>query len=298
MTSADFSDKPGIKAWLLLMLLAVIWGSSFILIKIGLRAFSPLELGSLRIIAAGIFLLPITLRDLHKAQRSHWVFLFIVGLVGSLIPAFLFAKAETRIDSSLAGVINALTPLFVLLIGSTFFSQRILRNQLIGMVIGFIGTALLVFAGSGGNISQLNYYGLFVVAATICYGFNLNIIKYKIEGLRAISLTSISLGLVLLPTFIFLLVGTDFISTMKTSPEAWTSFAAITLLGVMGTAIALVLFNGLVKLTTPIFTSTVTYMIPVVAVLWGIWDGENLLTGHYLGMSIIMGGVYIANLRR
>lgn len=297
MSSQD-SAKQGIKAWLLLLLLTLIWGSSFILIKAGLKAFSPLEVGSLRIIAGGTFLLPIVFRDISKVKKEHWVFLFSVGLIGSLIPAILFAKAETQINSSLAGVINALTPLFVLIIGAIFFFQRILRNQIIGVFIGLLGTILLVLAGSGGNLGELNFYGLFVVAATICYGVNLNIIKYKIESLKAISLTAISLGLVLIPTLLFLLFGTDFLTVMQSSKEAWTSFSAVVLLGIMGTAVALVIFNGLVKLTTPVFAASVTYMIPFVAVMWGIWDGEVLLIGHYIGMIIILGGVYIANLRK
>jgi drug/metabolite transporter (DMT)-like permease len=292
------SEKPGLKAWLLLILLSLMWGSSFILIKAGLRVFDPLEVGSLRIAAAGVFLLPWAFKDIRKVNQREWKYLLYIGLMGSLIPAFLFAKAQTRIDSSLAGVINALTPLFVLFIGAIFFARKIRRNQYIGLIIGFCGTALLVMAGSGGSWDQLNFYGLFVVAATICYGFNLNIIKYKIENLKAISITSISISLVLIPATLFLLFGTDFISKMTTIPDASLAFAAITLLGIMSTSIALVIFNGLVRMTNPIFTSSVTYLIPLVAVGWGVWDGEVLLIGHFLGMIIVLAGVFIANAKK
>lgn len=292
------SETPGLRPWLLLIFLSIIWGSSFILIKVGLNVFDAVEVGSLRIVSAGTFLIPWAFRDLRKVKQKEWKYLLYIGFMGSAIPAFLFAKAQTRIDSSLAGVINALTPLFVLFIGALFFGQGIRRNQYFGLAIGFVGTALLVLAGSGGSWEDLNLYGLFVVGATICYGFNLNIIKYKIESLRAISITSISISMVLVPALLFLLFGTDFLTKMNTIPEAKYSFAAISLLGFMSTSVALVIFNGLVKITSPIFTSSVTYLIPIVAVIWGIWDGESLLTGHFVGMVIILAGVFIANVRR
>jgi drug/metabolite transporter (DMT)-like permease len=285
-------------AWLLMAVLSLIWGSSFILIKRGLDVFSAGEVGAIRIIAASIFLLPFALQGLKNIERKHWILLFCVGLFGSFIPAFLFAKAQTQLPSSVAGILNALTPLFTMIIGALFFTQRFTLRTVIGLIVGFVGTVILIMAGSGGNLNSLNFYGLYVVIATIFYGANLNLIKYKIPDLRARTITSISLALVGPIALIYLFGFTPFVTKVSEVEGAYFSLGAIVLLGVMGTAIALILFNQLVKITTPIFTSSVTYIIPIVAVVWGLFDGEELFLGHYLGMIAIIFGVYLANRKK
>lgn len=289
------SKQVSIIAWVILIVLALIWGSSFILIKRGLDVFSPGEVGAIRILAAAIFLMPVSLFRLKGFTPSQWRLLLFVGLVGSFIPAFLFAKAQTQIDSSIAGILNALTPLFVMLLGALFFSQVITKKVAIGLAIGFFGTIFLMLAGSGTDLSQINYYALFIVVATICYGANVNLIKFKISDIDAKSITAVSLLIVSPVAAVYLFGATDFVNKMQYAEGANGALGYICLLGVMGTAIALVLFNQLVKITTPIFTSSVTYLIPIVAVVWGIIDGESLLIGHYLGMSAIIFGVFLAN---
>lgn len=281
--------------WVLLMVLALIWGSSFILIKKGLQVYGPGEVAGIRILAASFFLLPWAVTNLRKVNKGNLKYLFFIGMAGSFIPAFLFAKAQTKIDSSLAGVLNALTPFFVLIIGAVFFGQLIYRRQSIGLTIGFLGTAVLVTAGSGGLMENIDFYGLFVVLATVFYGINVNIIKFKLIGLRALTITSISLLIVLPFAATYLFGFTDFIYKLNNAEGAIFSLGVVVLLGVMGTAIALVLFNKLVQITTPIFTSSVTYLIPIFAVLWGYLDGEVLLFPHYSGMAIILVGVFITN---
>jgi len=277
------------------MILALIWGSSFILIKKGLQVYDPGEVAGIRILAASFFLLPWAITNIKKVNKGNLKYLFFIGMAGSFIPAFLFAKAQTKIDSSLAGVLNALTPFFVLMIGAIYFGQLIYRRQSIGLTIGFIGTAVLVMAGSGGLVENINLYGLFVVLATIFYGINVNIIKFKLVGMRALTITSISLLIVLPFAAIYLFGFTDFMYKLINAEGALFSLGLLVLLGVMGTAIALVLFNKLVQITTTIFTSSVTYLIPLVAVLWGFLDGEILLFAHYSGMVIIFVGVFITN---
>ena len=281
--------------WMLLIVLALIWGSSFILIKRGLEVYDPGEVAGIRILAASFFLLPWALINLKKVNKGNLKYLFFIGMAGSFIPAFLFAKAQTKIDSSLAGVLNALTPFFVLVIGAIFFGQLIYRRQSIGLTIGFLGTAVLVMAGSRGLVENINFYGLFVVLATVFYGINVNIIKFRLIGLRALTITSISLLIVLPFAATYLFGFTNFMYKLNNAEGALFSLGVVVLLGVMGTAIALVLFNKLVQITTPIFTSSVTYLIPVVAVLWGFMDGEVLLILHYSGMAIILVGVFITN---
>ena len=285
-------------AGFLLAILAVIWGSSFILIKRGLDVYDAGEVGAIRIIAAATFLIPFAIEGLKNVEKRHIKLLFAVGLFGSLLPAFLFAKAQTQIASSVAGILNALTPLFTMIIGALFYTQKFTQKTVLGLIIGFGGTVVLILAGPGGSIASLNYYAFYVVLATIFYGANLNLIKFKIPDLRARTITSISLILVGPLAVGYLFGATDFVYKVSHVDGALISLGAIVLLGVMGTAIALILFNQMVKITNPIYASSVTYLIPIVAVMWGIWDGENLYPGHYIGMVAIILGVYLANRKK
>ena len=281
-------------AWGLLLFLSLIWGSSFILIKKGLIAFDAGQVGSLRIIAAAVFLLPFAIQRMKRAKRKHFVVLLTLGFTGSLIPAFLFAMAQTRIDSAIAGALNAITPFWVIMLGALFFYQKINLRIAIGLFVGFAGTTLLVIAGKEG-LGNVNLYGLFVIAATVCYGLNLNLIKFKLSELDAITITSVSLVMTGPIAILYLLVSTDFMSIIGTGDQVMTSFGAVVLLGVLGTAVALVLFNKLVLIKSPVFASSVTYLIPIVAVAWGIIDGEKIVTGQLMGMGLILAGVFIAN---
>ncbi|MCE7992791.1 MAG: DMT family transporter [Roseivirga sp.] len=285
-------------AWGLLVILSLIWGSSFILIKRGLEVFTAGEVGALRILAACIFLLPVSLPKLSKLSVPHMKLLFFIGLLGSFIPAFLFAIGQTRLDSGITGVLNGLTPIFVLIMGVIFYKQKATRDKILGLIMAFVGTAVLLLAGSGGDLSQLNYYALFIVLATICYGANLNIIKFHLADLNPVVITSVSILFVGPLAAIYLFTSTDFSVTLTSVDGAWRALGFISLLGVMGTAIALILFNKLVQLTTPIFTSTVTYFIPIVAIVWGLIDGEVLITGQILGIAAIFAGVFITNRKK
>ncbi len=285
-------------AWGILLLLAAIWGTSFILIKRSLVAFSADEVGALRMLTAGIVLLPFAISNIRKVKGRNWGSLFIVGFLGSFIPAFLFAIAETQLDSSLAGVLNALTPIFVLIAGALFFAQRFTKSQIAGIVIGFLGTLFLMFAGANSYLNNFNFYGLFVVLATICYGLNANFIKFNIKGLNSLTITSISLSMVMPIALFYLLLFTDVPNQLLHEQAARESFMYVSILGIMSTAIAMGLFNKLIQITTPIFTSSVTYLIPIIAVIWGLWDGEILLSGHFIGMFGILIGVYITNRKK
>lgn len=288
-------SKPPLKAWLLLGVLSLIWGSSFLLIKKGLIAFGAMEVGALRITSAGLVLAPLVARRLNKITRKHWAKLASVGLVGSLIPAFMFAIAQTQLSSGITGVLNALTPISTLVIGVLFFHQSARRAQVIGVAIGLFGTVLLMTASASGAW-DFNAYALLVLTATICYGINLNLIKHKIADLSPLTITGVSLLMASIPAAFYLFLGTDFISQIQ-QPNAMLSFWAVVILGVLGTAGALVIFNHLVQLTNTVFTSSVTYLIPVVAMILGILDGEPFWFQHGLGMAAILAGVWFANKR-
>ena len=279
--------------WFLLAILALIWGSSFILIKKGLLAFSAAEVGALRIVAAFAFLVPVAIPALHRLTARHFGLLLLIGLVGSLGPSFMFALAQTQLSSSATGILNAVTPLNVLLIGAAFFHKTITKKEVIGLGIGFLGAVMLTLAGSEG-FGSLNYYALLVVLATICYGFNLNIIKNYLGDLKPIVITGVSLLLVGPAAAVYLFGMSEF-WTKAATDVAWWPMMAVVCLGVVGTAIALILFNKLVQIRTAVFASSVTYLIPIVAIGWGVVDNESLTYQHFVGMGAILGGVYVAN---
>jgi drug/metabolite transporter (DMT)-like permease len=280
---------------ILLGVLALIWGTSFILIKQGLKVFSADEVGAIRVSAASLFLVPFAITRLKDLSGKHYGKLFLSGLMGVFFPAFLFAAAQTRMNSSLAGILNTLTPIFTLIIGVIFYQQRFRSMAIVGLVLGVGGTVMLILSRSDGDVTGINFYALFVVVACILYGSNLNWVKFKIADLGSMTITSVSLLLIGPLAIIYLFAFTDFTGKLASTSGAWEAFGFIVLLGAMSTSLATFLFNKLVKLSTPLFASSVTYLIPIVAVMWGVFDDEHLYLGHYIGMIAIVGGVYLAN---
>lgn len=291
-------DNPRSAALILLVTLSLIWGTSFILIKQGLKIFSPDEVGAIRVAAASLCLMPIALFQLRGLQAKQYLRLLASGLLGIFIPAFLFAIAQTRIESSVAGILNTLTPIFTLVIGAIVFQQRFRMISIIGIFVGFMGTAILILTRSGTDLSGgFNPYALLIVVACVCYASNLNLIKYTIPELKAITITSVSVFLIGPIALIYLFFFTHFSEKVIAGNGSFQALAFVVLLGLMGTAIATILFNRLLKISTPLFTSSVTYLIPIVAVVWGLIDHEKLMPGHFVGMAAIIGGVYLANRR-
>ena len=280
-------------AWSLMAFLAAIWGSSFILVKKSLSVFDASQVGSLRIVAAFCFFLPFFLINLKKIpfQKAH-LFLW-VGCLGNLFPAYLFALAGSKLDSGVSGALNSTTPLFTLIIGGLFFGNIIKKRQIFGVFLGFIGALLLILAGQKGL--QFNNYAFYVIAATVLYGINLNVTKKYITGLN--------LSPFLITSFIFMTIGPvaivvlfsgDFIDRVQL-PEAQMPLLYAIFLGVLGSAVAMVLFNKLIQATSAVLASSVTYLIPIVAIFWGILDGETIQIQHFIGMGIILVGVYLVN---
>ncbi|WP_235925520.1 DMT family transporter [Pontibacter burrus] len=298
---ANISDqhKTGASAlaWFLVVILALIWGTSFILIKKGLVVYSSDELGAWRITIACLTLLPWAIKHIRHAEPRHWKFLLGSGLLGNLIPAFLFAYAETRLASGLAGVLNSLTALFTLLVGAAFFHQPITWMRMLGIIIGIAGTAVLIFSGGENTNFDNTMYGLYIVVATICYGGSVNIIKYKLQGLKPFVMSSLALLTVGPMAFIYLLT-TDAFDKLQHTPGAGEALLYIAILAVFSTAVGLVLFNKLIHISTPLFASSSTYLIPIVALMWGVLDGETIHLWHYVGMVIILVGVFIVNRAR
>ena len=279
--------------WILLALLALIWGSSFILIKKGLVGLSPFELGSLRIIFCAIFLLVIGFKSLAEIPLHKWKYVAITSLFGTFIPAYLFAIAETKVSSSICSILNSLTPLSTLLLGATFFGLDFKRSQFLGIIIGLIGTAILIFAGVENNTTENYFYTLFVIVATMCYATNVNLIKKYLSDVKPLSITTGNFMVMLLPAVMILFL-TDF-STKINIASTQNAMIFVAILGIVGTGIANVSFYKLIQISSPVFASSVTYLIPIVALGWGIFDNERLSLFQVFGAVIVMVGIYLAN---
>jgi len=289
------SDNSRFTAIFLLIILALIWGTSFILMKRGLVVFSPDEVGALRVTSACLVLLPFAFSRLKELPKEQYWKPFASGMMAIFIPAFLFAIAQTRMESSVAGVMNSLTPIFTLIIGIILFGQKFKPLAAVGFLLGLAGTVLLIMARSGGQLGGVNYYAFLIVIACIFYGCNANFLKFKLAGLGSMTITSLALLFIGPLAIIYLFGFTDFVTKLTEVPGAWKACAYVVLLGIMSTSVATLLFTRLIKISSPIFASSVTYIIPIVAVMWGVIDGEHLYVGHYVGMATIVGGVYLAN---
>ncbi|MCB0510732.1 MAG: DMT family transporter [Chitinophagales bacterium] len=281
---------------LILILLALIWGSSYILMKKGLLVFSAVQVSMLRIVFSTLALLPFLPRAIRNLNRKDFIFIGFVGLFGSGIPSYLFPLAISHIDSGVAGIINSLTPVFVLLFGWLFFKTALIKEKVIGLALAIVGASFLLFFKDSAIQFELNHYAFYAVLATICYGLSSNILKSKLSHVNSMELTSLSFALIG-PFALLKLLSTDFMSIMQHDANAFQAISYIAILGFVGTALALVLFNYLIRKTDALYASTVTFMMPVVALAWAFVDGETLNINHYLGLAFILVGVYLTNKR-
>jgi len=282
------NTKSKIWHWLAVVILSLIWGTSYILMKKGLRSFSPYQLASLRILISCLCLLPFALRSLSKFNNKNFISILLIGFFGSGIPAILYPLAETRIDSSLTGMLNTLSSAFTLLIGIVFYKRKAMRSQIAGVFLGFAGAAGLLYGGS----LAFNYFGLFVVLATLMNGISNNEVS-KVEGLKGFEITALSF-LVVSPFALALLLGTDLHAVVLT-PHWLLNFGYIAILSVFSSAFANVVYYFLIRDTSPVVASVVAYFIPIVATLWGLSDNEHLASTLFFSVLLILAGVYLIN---
>ncbi|WP_426062891.1 DMT family transporter [Flavobacterium sp. DSP2-3-1] len=279
--------------WLYLMVLALVWGSSFILIKKGLIGLTALQLGSLRIIFAAVFLILIGFKSLSKIPANKWKYIALTSLFGTFIPAYLFAIAQTEIDSSVSSILNSLTPLNTLILGALVFGLQFKRNQIFGILIGLLGSALLILNGAMHHPEQNYYYAILVLIASICYAVNVNLIKKYLHDLSPLSITTGNFMVLFFPASIILFFSGFF--EIVNDVKVQESIMFIMILGVVGTGIANILFFKLIQMSSPVFATSVTYLIPVVAFCWGLLDNEMLTSVQFFGAFIILIGVYLSS---
>ncbi|MDP5170206.1 MAG: EamA family transporter [Bacteroidia bacterium] len=300
---ARFQQARGsnkVLAWVILIFLALVWGSSFILIKRGLESFSAMQVGGLRLVIAGIFVTPLIWGKFRKIKKEEWKWILLVGVIGNALPAVLFPLAETHLNSASAGVLNVMSPIFVLLFGVALFGFRFTTLQVIGVALGFGGVLMLILLGDQSvNLLDHVLYAGAAVLATVGYGLSTNVMKRYLGRVPTTLAPSFALFFMAIPYAIYLLLWADLGAVFEAdAAHAWQSFSYIALLGILGTAISLVLFYKLIQITEPIVAASVTYLIPIVALFWGWMDGESLTSLQYLGMAVIIAGVYLVNRKK
>lgn len=279
--------------WIFLIILSLVWGSSFILIKKSLVGLNALQVGSFRIIFAAVFLITVGFKRIAKLNIRQWKWVIISGFLGSFLPVYLFAFAETEIDSAIASILNATTPLMTLIFGALFFKSVFTQNKIIGVVIGLLGTFGLILSGASINSDQNYLYSLLVVLAAACYAMNVNILKTRMSDISPLGIAAGNFTALLLPALL-ILYFTGFFE-QKFSEEVKLSVMFVGILGIVGTGVAMIIFNKLVQISDPVFTTSVTYTIPVVALGWGILDGEVFSSWQLLSAFVILVGVFIVN---
>lgn len=280
--------------WVYLFSLSIIWGSSFILMKYALVGLSAVQVGALRIFIAALFLILIGFRKVLRIKRRHWYYLALSGVIGSFIPAFLMAYTVERIDSSIVSILNSLTPLSTLIIGVLLFRFGYKKRQLIGVLIGLAGTSMLILKGAELNPNQDYFYSSFIIAASICYALNINILKKYLHDLDALTITVANFILLIIPAF-FVLWFTGFFNTFEVNEKSLKALMFVSILAILGTALAKLMFNRLIQISSPIFSASVTYIIPIVAITWGVLDGEKITLYQFIAAFVILLGVYTVN---
>lgn len=280
--------------WVYLFILSLIWGSSFILIKKGLVGLTDYQLGSLRIVLTSLFLFSVGFKSIKQIQKKHWFWIAVSGFVSSFFPPFLFAMAQNYIDSGVASILNSLTPLATVIVGVFMFRIISTKRQIAGVFIGLTGTVLLILAGAEFHNNQNYLYSSLIIIATLGYALNVNIIKKHLSDISALAVTTGNFLFIFLPALAVLFYS-GFFETILQSKEMQIASIYVAILSLFGTAIAKVLFNKMIQISSPVFASSVTYTMPIVAVLWGVFDGEKFGVLQIVAAIIILFGVYLSN---
>lgn len=279
--------------WVLFLALSFIWGSSFILMKEGLKALNAYQVAALRISSGGLVLVPIALKYRKEVPTDKIGYIILSGILGSFFPAFLYCIAETKIDSSLAAFLNALTPISTIIIGVWFFKSRLPMKKFVGVLLGLCGMGILLFGDGSVNLDNLSFSSL-VLLATVCYSLNANIVNRFLKEVGSTKIAAVSFSILMIPSLIVLMI-TGFFELSFLEAATIRSTAAGMILGIVGTAIASIIFYQLLKRAGIIFSSLVTYGIPFVALMWGVLAGENITLIQIAGLAVILVAVYIAN---
>lgn len=282
-----------LKSWLTLAFLSLIWGTSYILIKKGLTVYTPIQLGCIRLVISALAFVPYFLLKSKEVDWSKWKPLLVVGVCGSGLPVFLFPLAQTEMSSSIAGILNSLTPLSTLILGILIFGSKMIWSKLIGVLLGLLGAAMLIVFGKEVGVGPNPWLSLYIVLGTICYAISANTVSAYLRSTSSLMISAVSFIMVGIPA-VFYLFSTNFVQVLQETPQAWQALGYITILALASTVLASIVFFQLVQWTGPVFSSMVSYLVPIVAVIWGVFDGEPITLLHFSGMALILFGVYLS----
>ena len=283
------------KKWFYLFLLALTWGSSFILIKKGLLGLSPFQLGSLRTVMSSLFIFIIGFKSLKTIQSHQWKWIIITGFIGTFFPSFLFAFAETEVDSGIVSILNSLVPLNTVLIGLAVFKITSTKTQVFGVILGFVGASMLIFNSMELHPDQNYLYAGFVILATVMYASSVNIIKRYLQDVKPIAIATGNFVAIIIPAILVLSFSNFFTTETFQNDTIYISIGSVVILSLFGTVMAKIIFNSLIQISSPVFASSVAYLMPLVALLWGLLDGEVFGINQGLASSLILLGVYLVN---
>ena len=283
------------KKWFYLFLLALTWGSSFILIKKGLLGLSPFQLGSLRTVMSSLFIFTIGFKSLKTIQSHQWKWIIITGFIGTFFPSFLFAFAETEVDSGIVSILNSLVPLNTVLIGLAVFKITSTKTQVFGVILGFVGASMLIFNSMELHPDQNYLYAGFVILATVMYASSVNIIKRYLQDVKPIAIATGNFVAIIIPAILVLSFSNFFTTETFQNDTIYISIGSVVILSLFGTVMAKIIFNSLIQISSPVFASSVAYLMPLVALIWGLLDGEVFGINQGLASSLILLGVYLVN---
>ena len=283
------------KKWFYLFLLALTWGSSFILIKKGLLGLSPFQLGSLRTVMSSLFIFTIGFKSLKTIQSHQWKWIILTGFIGTFFPSFLFAFAETEVDSGIVSILNSLVPLNTVLIGLAVFKITSTKTQVFGVILGFVGASMLIFNSMELHPDQNYLYAGFVILATVMYASSVNIIKRYLQDVKPIAIATGNFVAIIIPAILVLSFSNFFTTETFQNDTIYMSIGSVVILSLFGTVMAKIIFNSLIQISSPVFASSVAYLMPLVALLWGLLDGEVFGINQGFASSLILLGVYLVN---
>ena len=283
------------KKWFYLFLLALTWGSSFILIKKGLLGLSPFQLGSLRTVMSSLFIFTIGFKSLKTIQSHQWKWIILTGFIGTFFPSFLFSFAETEVDSGIVSILNSLVPLNTVLIGLAVFKITSTKTQVFGVILGFVGASMLIFNSMELHPDQNYLYAGFVILATVMYASSVNIIKRYLQDVKPIAIATGNFVAIIIPAILVLSFSNFFTTETFQNDTIYISIGSVAILSLFGTVMAKIIFNSLIQISSPVFASSVAYLMPLVALLWGLLDGEVFGINQGLASSLILLGVYLVN---
>jgi drug/metabolite transporter (DMT)-like permease len=263
-----------------------------------LVGLTPVQLGSLRIVFSGIFLFLVGFNKIKSITAKDWKWVGITAFLGTFFPVFLFAYAQTNIDSSIASILNSLVPLNTVIIGFVIFKITSTKRQVFGVFLGLLGAILLIANGSLINSNQNYLFAVLIILATISYATSVNVLKRHLQNMNALTIAVGNFVVIIVPAIIILVMSDFFRVEILESPNFKPALFYLVILSLFGTALAKVLFNKLVHVATPVFASSVTYLMPIVAIFWGVLDGERLSLLQIVASVVILFGVYLAHKRK